>query len=101
MNFNGDIGIQSQKPFPGTFGLGCTHLAFVMENLSLEVGKIDGIIVYKADPAHPRRGEIQQRRRAQPARADDQEGSPRRGGRGGLALHRERALLDGSVHSSF
>ena len=43
-----------------------------MEYLSLQVGQVDDVVVHQGDPADPGRGEIERRRRAETAGADDQ-----------------------------
>ena len=79
MDFNGNIGIQAQEALSSAFGLGYPYLAFVVENLPLQVRKIDGIIVYKADPAHPRRGEVKGCRGSEAAGSDAEHGGLAKG----------------------
>ena len=43
-----------------------------MQDLALEIGKIDGVAIDEADAPDARRGEIQRDRRTEPARADAQ-----------------------------
>ncbi len=45
-----------------------------MDDLALQVGIVDDIIINKPDAPHTRGGEIQRHRGAQPAGADDQDG---------------------------
>ena len=44
-----------------------------VDHLALQVGEVHRIVVHHADRAHPRRGEIEQQRRAQTAGADHQD----------------------------
>jgi hypothetical protein len=38
----------------------------------VQVREVDPVVVHDAEPAYPRRGEVEQQRRAEPAGADDE-----------------------------
>ena len=44
----------------------------IVEHLALQVRLVDHVVVHDAQPAHARRGQVEPRRRAQPAGADEQ-----------------------------
>ena len=52
--------------------LGPADIGLAVDDLALQVGLVDHVELDDADGAHPCGGQVQQRRRAQPACADDQ-----------------------------
>src|SRR5213593_4186113 len=53
--------------------LGRPHRGRAVEDLTLQVGLVDDVEVHEPERAHARRGEVQRRRRAEPARAYEQD----------------------------
>ena len=56
----------------GALRLGPADVGLAVDDLALQVGLVDHVELDDADGAHPGGGQVQQRGRAQPARADDQ-----------------------------
>ena len=55
----------------GGEGLGLTHIPSLVNNLTMQIGEIDGVEIDDADVADARRREVGEDRRAQSAGADD------------------------------
>ena len=66
------IRIECRQPLPRCQRLAAADVGGGVQHLPLQVGDIDGIEVDKPQRANTRCCEIQCRRRAQPARTDDQ-----------------------------
>ena len=56
----------------GAFQLGTADIGRAVDDLALQVGVIDHVVVDQAEPAHACGGQIHRQRRSQPARADQQ-----------------------------
>ena len=66
------MGIQALDGLGGALGLEAADAARVVDDLALEIVACDAVVVDDADGADARRGEIEQERRAEPARAHDE-----------------------------
>src|SRR3989449_6278534 len=60
-------------PYPPLFRseLGRPHRGRAVEDLPLQVGLVDDVEVHEPERAHARRGEVQRRGRAEPARSEE------------------------------
>jgi hypothetical protein len=52
--------------------LGASHVARAMDDLALQIGRVDRVEVHKAERADPRGGQIERDRRTESARTDDE-----------------------------
>ena len=57
---------------PRALRLGPADIRLAVDDLALQVGLVDHVELDDPDGAHPGGGQVQQRRRPQPAGADDQ-----------------------------
>jgi hypothetical protein len=73
-----DFGVQPGERVPRRFGLRDADAGVAMNNLALQVGEIDGIVVADRQRADAGRSQIQRGGRAQPAGADDQSARARK-----------------------
>ena len=67
---DGDQRVDRGHGLGGRLGLGPPHVGDAVDDLALEVGGVDHVVVDDADGAHPGRGEVEQRRRPETAGAD-------------------------------
>ncbi len=72
MQFHRDMRIQSPDHRGGAVDLRRTDVGRAVDDLALQVGERDRVVVHDPDGADAGRREIEQRRRAEPARADYQ-----------------------------
>ncbi len=57
---------------PGRIHLAATHISLTVKDLPLEVGEVDQVVVDDGQGAHPGRGEVEGRRRAEPTGSDEE-----------------------------
>ena len=67
-----DCRIDRRQRLATRFRLGHANPCLGVEDLSLQVGQIDGVVIDQRDPADAGRGEIERSRRAEAAGTDDQ-----------------------------
>ena len=67
-----DVGVEVGQPMGGRVHLGPAHVGGGVDHLALQVGEGDHVGIDQADHADARRGQVERRRRAQAAGADDQ-----------------------------
>ena len=72
MGDQGDVRVNGGQGRLGTFHLGCADRRRLMDDLALQVGQVDRIVVDHADGADPGGGQVQQHGRSKPPGADDQ-----------------------------
>jgi len=70
IRFDYDFGIDQTDFFFRGLDLGLSNIRRVMEDLSLEIGSIHGVVIDDANGSYAGCGQIQGRRRAQPSCAD-------------------------------
>ena len=73
MGLDLDVGIERLQPVSRAVDLEIAHVFRGVENLALQVGEGDDIRVHQPNHAHTGRGQIEGRRGAQAAGADDQD----------------------------
>ena len=71
-----DVGIERGQPLGRRLHLAAVQVGGAVEHLPLQVGEADDVRIDQGDMADARRGQVERRRRAQAAGADDQH--PRR-----------------------
>jgi len=72
MRLDADVRIDAAHRLGRRFDLGHAHPRRVVDDLALEIGEIDLVVVDQRDAADPGRGEIEQHRRTEPAGTDHQ-----------------------------
>ena len=72
MRLDRDMRVEPRDRGRGTVDLGQAEIRCRMDDLPLQIGQRDHVIVDHAERADARRRQIHQHRRAEPARADDQ-----------------------------
>ena len=66
------IAVDALEPLLAGCGLGLADAGFGVQNLALQIGQVDRVVVNQRDVADTGRGQIQGRRRAEASGADDQ-----------------------------
>ena len=64
--------VQGLQGFGRRRRFGAAHIAGLEQDLALQVGQADRVVIHQAQHAHPRCGQIERQGAAQPARADNQ-----------------------------
>ena len=67
-----DIGIDAQQTFPGRLHLGPSDIGGGVEDLALQVGQVDIVVIDDREVPHAGGSQVGHRGRAKTARADDQ-----------------------------
>jgi hypothetical protein len=75
VGLDSDVGIEVFEALLRGDEFGSADVFLAIEDLSLEVRRIDDIEVDESDPADPGSGEIECRRTAEPPRTDDEDGT--------------------------
>ena len=88
----GQAGVESVKPVTRRLHLEAPQVRVLVEDLAIEVGALDTLIVQQADPADTRRGEVERHRRAQRPDAHHQDGGILQAALAGLADFRQDQL---------
>jgi hypothetical protein len=71
-----DLAVELAQPLARRIELLPSDRARAVEDLPVEVRRIDAVKVDEADPPHARRGEVRRHRTAEPTGADDQHRGP-------------------------
>jgi hypothetical protein len=69
-----DLRVKGNQGIPGSLDLACADRRGAVENLALQVGEIDLVRIGEGQASEPGGSEVQGRRTAQAARADNQRG---------------------------
>lgn len=72
MRFDFNVRIHISEPVAGGVHFWPSDVARSMQQLPVQVGDIDRVMIDEAERPHPRGGQIHRRRRAKSAGADDQ-----------------------------
>ncbi len=72
MRYHAHFGIDAGDGLEGALDLVLADTVLGVDDLALQIGKIDAIVVDDIDRAHPGGGQIHEGGRAEPAGADDQ-----------------------------
>ena len=73
MHLDLHVGVDVAEGTARALDLGGADAFRRMDDLALQIGQIDGVVVDDAERADPGRSEIKQQRRAEPAGADDED----------------------------
>jgi hypothetical protein len=68
-----DVGVHIAEPLDGGLELGPADVARAVDDLTVKVAGIDAVEVDETDAPHPRRGQVEPERRAEPAGPDEQD----------------------------
>ena len=74
MRFNANLGIQIVEPGASRFELRGSDIGSAVENLPVQIRRVDLVEIDEADPAHPCRGEIDSDGTSQSSCPNDQDG---------------------------
>ena len=68
---DGALGVEGAQGFSGGFSLGLAHGRRAVDDLAVQVGEGDGVVVEKQDAPHACACQVEKGRRAQAAGTDD------------------------------